>query len=46
MRDVKSYIPPVKLNNVMRAGGIGRVIDSKSDSYKKGQLLSGTLIMP
>ncbi|MCB0502043.1 MAG: NADP-dependent oxidoreductase [Bacteroidetes bacterium] len=41
MNDAKSYIPPVQINEVMRAGSIGEVIESKSDKYKVGDYLSG-----
>ncbi|KAK4689670.1 hypothetical protein P7C73_g434, partial [Tremellales sp. Uapishka_1] len=39
LEDVRSYLPPVKLGEVMRAGGIGTVISSKSDSIKEGQVV-------
>ncbi|MEZ5009484.1 MAG: NADP-dependent oxidoreductase [Chitinophagales bacterium] len=41
MNDTKSYIPPVQLNDVMRAGSIGEVIESKHDKYKVGDYLTG-----
>lgn len=41
MRDAKSYMPPVALGDVMRAGSVGEVIESKHDDYKVGDVLSG-----
>ncbi|KAJ4986101.1 quinone oxidoreductase [Stagonosporopsis vannaccii] len=37
------YVPPVKKGEVMRSFGIGEVIESTSDSLKKGTLVSGSL---
>lgn len=36
MRDVKSYIPPVELGAVMRAGAVGEILESKIEGYEKG----------
>ena len=33
MNDAKSYIPPVGLGEVMRAGTVGEVIDSNNPSF-------------
>lgn len=41
MNDAKSYIPPVQLNDVMRAGSIGEVIESKHEKYNVGDYLTG-----
>jgi NADPH-dependent curcumin reductase CurA len=41
MNDVKSYLPPVKLGEVMRALGLAEVIKSKLDKYKVGDFLTG-----
>lgn len=41
--DVPSYLPPVGLGEVMRAGGIGRVVSSKSSNFLEGQLVNGLL---
>jgi NADPH-dependent curcumin reductase CurA len=38
----RSYIPPVEIGEVMRAGGIGRVIDSQHPDYHVGEHLYGT----
>lgn len=42
MNDVPSYIPPVKLGEVMRAGTVGEVLESKHDHFKPGDFVSGT----
>ncbi len=41
MNEGKSYIPPVELGAVMRAGGIGRVVASKSPDFAQGDMVSG-----
>ena len=42
INDVKSYIPPVQLGEVMRAGSIGLVVESHDHpSFKKGDVLTG-----
>ncbi len=41
MNEGKSYIEPVKLGDVMRAGGIGQVIESNNGRFKVGDHLSG-----
>jgi len=41
MNDSKSYIPPIPLGDVMRAGSIGKVIQSKHAKYKIGDVLTG-----
>jgi NADPH-dependent curcumin reductase CurA len=41
MTDAPQYMPPVKLGDVMRGGGLGQVIDSKNKDYKKGDLVTG-----
>ena len=43
MNEGKSYIPPVGIGEVMRAGGVGKVIASKSDQFAVGDLVSATL---
>ncbi|MDP3652386.1 MAG: NADP-dependent oxidoreductase [Rhodoferax sp.] len=40
MNDAKSYIPPVGINEVMRAGGVGQVIASKNERYAVGDYVS------
>jgi hypothetical protein len=41
MNEGKSYIPPVGIGEVMRAGGIGRVIASKNAAFKVGDIVTG-----
>jgi NADPH-dependent curcumin reductase len=41
MRDTRSYVPPVELGEVMRAGGVGRVIASRHERFAEGDHVSG-----
>src|ERR1700741_708626 len=41
MNDVRSYVPPVGIGEVMRAGGIGRVAPSSNSDYYLGDLVFG-----
>jgi hypothetical protein len=41
MNDVRSYIPPVEVGAVMRAGGVGRVVASKHPAFSAGDAVSG-----
>jgi NADPH-dependent curcumin reductase CurA len=41
MNEGKSYIPPVKIGEVMRAMGVGQVIESKDSRFKAGDAVSG-----
>jgi hypothetical protein len=43
MNEGKSYIPPVGIGEVMRAGGVGRVIASKNATFAVGDFVYGTL---
>ena len=43
MNEGKSYIAPVEIGEVMRAGGIGIVIASKNPSFAEGDHVSGAL---
>ena len=43
LNDAKSYIPPVGIDEVMRAGGVGRVIASKNPQFAVGDTVYGTL---
>ena len=43
MNEGKSYIPPVAIGEVMRAGGVGQVVESKNAQYKAGDLVYGSL---
>ncbi len=42
MRDVKSYIPPVQIGEVMRAGSIGEVVKANNHpTFKVGDVVTG-----
>ncbi|WP_099037579.1 NADP-dependent oxidoreductase [Mycobacterium neglectum] len=41
MDDVPSYLPPIGIGEVIRSGGVGEVIESRTDAYQPGQLLFG-----
>jgi NADPH-dependent curcumin reductase CurA len=43
MNEGKSYIRPVAINEVMRAGGIGKVLASKSPKFAVGDVVSGSI---
>jgi NADPH-dependent curcumin reductase CurA len=43
MNDRKSYIAPVQIGAVMRAGGVGRVLASRDASLRPGEYVSGSL---
>jgi NADPH-dependent curcumin reductase len=43
MNEGKSYIAPVGIGEVMRAGGVGRVIASKNEKFSVGDHVYGTL---
>ena len=42
MNDVKSYVPPVGLGEIMRAGAVGEVVESKHAGFAAGDPVSGT----
>ena len=41
MNEGRSYVPPVGIGEVMRAGGIGRVVDSRNPEFDTGVQVSG-----
>jgi NADPH-dependent curcumin reductase CurA len=41
MNEGKSYIPPVEIGAVMRAGGVGRVVASKHPGFAPGDAVAG-----
>ncbi|NHM31194.1 NADP-dependent oxidoreductase [Neobacillus terrae] len=43
MNEGKSYIPPFQLNEVISSGVIGQVVESRSDLFKKGDMVLGSL---
>ncbi len=42
LNDTRSYIPPVQIGEVMRAGSVGEVIESKHEHFKEGDFVYGT----
>lgn len=42
MNAARSYVPPVEIGEVMRAGGIGRVIESRHPDFATGDEVFGT----
>ena len=42
MNEGRSYIPPVAIGEVMRAGGVGRVVASHHPDFAVGEHVSGT----
>jgi NADPH-dependent curcumin reductase CurA len=43
IREEPSYLPPVAIGDVMRSGGIGRVVSSTNEAFAKGGLVTGLL---
>jgi len=43
MDDAPGYLPPIGIGEVVRSGGIGRVIATKSPRYNVGDLVFGTV---
>src|SRR4029077_1184805 len=41
MNDARSYVPPVGLGEVMRAGAVGRVVASRHPGFAVGDHVSG-----
>lgn len=41
MDDAPGYLPPIGIDEVIRSGGIGEVIESNCEAYEAGQLLFG-----
>ena len=41
MDDVPGYLPPIHIDEVIRSGGVGEVVDSRTDAYQPGQLVFG-----
>ena len=42
MEDRKSYVPPVGIGEVMRAGSVGQVIESNNPNFNVGDKVQGT----
>lgn len=43
MNDVKSYVPPFEIGEVLEAGVVGEVIESRHGGFSPGDLVSGML---
>src|ERR1700744_5796274 len=43
MNETRSYVPPVGIGEVMRAGGLGRVVQSRHPDFAVGDHVSGML---
>jgi NADPH-dependent curcumin reductase CurA len=41
MDDVPSYLPPIQIDEVIRSGGVGEIVESRCDAYQPGQLVFG-----
>jgi NADPH-dependent curcumin reductase len=41
MNDAPGYLPPIQIGDVVRAAGVGEVVQSHSDRYRPGQLVFG-----
>jgi NADPH-dependent curcumin reductase len=41
LNDRPSYVPPQPVGEVMRAGAIGQVVESRADGFSPGELVSG-----
>lgn len=41
LNDVKSYVPPVQIGEVMRASAVGQVIRSNHPDFSEGELVQG-----
>jgi NADPH-dependent curcumin reductase CurA len=41
INDTPTYLPPVGIGEVMRAGGLGRVVESRNPNYSVGQIVQG-----
>ncbi|MDG2457052.1 MAG: NADP-dependent oxidoreductase, partial [SAR86 cluster bacterium] len=42
MEDRESYVPPVRIGEVMRAGSIAQVVESNNPDFKTGDIVQGT----
>ena len=41
LTDVPGYLPPIQIDEVIRSGGMGRIIQSKNEKFKEGDLVNG-----
>ena len=45
MNDARSYVPPIRLGDVMRAGAVGEVVASRNPDWKEGDYAHGMFNM-
>ncbi len=43
MDDAPGYLPPIAIGEVVRSGGIGTVVETRSDRYQVGDVVFGTV---
>ena len=43
MNDAKSYVPPFQVGEVLQAGVIGQVVESRNEAYAEGDYVTGML---
>lgn len=43
MNDAKSYVPPFQIGEVLQAGVVGQVLESKNADYAEGEYVTGML---
>ncbi len=41
MENISNYVAPLEIGDIMRCSGIARVLNSKSEKFKKGDIVSG-----
>ena len=41
LTDMPGYLPPIQIDEVIRSGGMGRVIKSKNERFDEGDLVNG-----
>ena len=41
MENISNYVAPLEIGDIMRCSGIARVLNSKSEKFKKGDKVSG-----
>ena len=41
LTDIPGYLPPIQIDEVIRSGGMGRVIASKNERFNEGELVNG-----
>ena len=42
LNDIPSYMPPVQIGEVMRAGAVGQVVESRNINFSEGDLVQGS----